>query len=120
MREPLGLKKVGIATIIVGLILGIIVPFTQFGGRFPAPWVLGVAVLPLLWGATWIWLARRKNWGLVLLAQWLSLCLVLWLFIGPGTGWAPQAALGGLVLGSLILIVWMVPVGIVAMMPARR
>lgn len=118
--EPPGLTMVGVTTLIVGLVLGIIVPFAQFGGRFPAPWVLGVAVLPLLWGAVWIWLARRKNWGLVLLGQWCSLCLVFWLFLGPGTDWAPQAALGGLVFGSLILIIWMVPVAIVAVLPARR
>ncbi len=48
--EPRGLRKVGVATVIVGLVLGIIVPFAQFGGVFPAPWVLGVAVLPALWG----------------------------------------------------------------------
>lgn len=118
--EPPGMRRVGVATMIVGLVLGIIVPFAQFGGRFPAPWVLGVVVIPLLWAAVWTWVARRRNWPLVLLGQWLSLCLVFWLFLGPGTGWAPQAALGGLVFGTLVLIIWMVPVGIVAIVAGRR
>lgn len=118
--EPAGLKTVGVATLVVGLVLGIIVPFAQFGGVFPAPWVLGVSVLPVLWGAIWTYLARRKSWWLVLLGQWLSLCLACWLFLGRGSDWVPQAALGGLVFGTLILIVWMVPVGIISALPARR
>ncbi len=118
--EPRGLKKVGVTTVIVGLVLGIIVPFSQFGGVFPAPWVLGVAVFPLLWGAVWTYLARRRSWWLVLLGQWLSLCLACGLFLGSSTGWAPPAALGALVFGSLILAIWMIPVGIIAAMPGRR
>ncbi len=118
--EPLGLKKVGVTTLIVGLVLGIIVPFAQFGGVFPAPWVLGVAVLPILWGAIWTYVARRRSWWLVLLGQWLSLSVACWLFLGSGTGWAPQAALGGLVFGTLILAIWMIPVGIIAALPGRR
>lgn len=118
--EPAGLKKVGIATVIVGLVLGIIVPFAQFGGVFPAPWVLGVAVLPVLWGAIWSYLARRRNWWLVLLGQWMSLSLVCWLFLGSTTNWVPQAVLGGAIFGTLILAVWMIPVGIIAALPGRR
>ena len=118
--EPAGMKKVGVTTLIVGLVLGLIVPFAQFGGVFPAPWVLGVAVLPILWGAVWTYFARRKHWWLVLLGQWLSLCLACLLFLGPATGWAPQAALGGLVFGTLILVIWMTPVAIVAAFPAQQ
>lgn len=118
--EGRGLKKVGVTTLIVGLVLGIIVPFAQFGGVFPVPWVLSVAVLPLLWGVIWAYFARREFWLLVLLAQWLSLSLVLWLVLGSGTDWAPQAVLGGVVLATLVLALWMIPVAIIAVLPGRR
>lgn len=120
MREPAGLRRVGVATLIVGLVLGIIVPFAQFGGVFPAPWIVGVAVLPVLWGAVWVYLARRRTWWLWLAAQWLTLALACWLVLGPATDWAPEAVIAGLVFGTLLLVVWMVPVGIIAMLPARR
>lgn len=110
----------GVTTLIVGLVLGIIVPFAQFGGVFPALWVLGVAVMPLLWGAIWAYLARREYWLLVLLGQWLSLSVILWLFLGSGTNWAPQAVLGGLLLGTLVLAIWMIPVAIIGVLPGRR
>lgn len=118
--EARGLKKVGVTTLIVGLVLGIIVPFAQFGGVFPAPWIVGVAVLPLLWGAIWAYVARREYWLLVLMAQWLSLSLILWLVLGSGTNWAPQAVLGGVLLGMLVLAIWMIPVAIIAVLPGRR
>ncbi len=118
--EPGGLRKVGVTTVIVGLVLGLIVPFAQFGGVFPAPWVLGVAVLPVLWGVVWTYRASRRNWWLVLLAQWASLSVTCWLFFGSTTSWSPQALLGGAVFGTLILVIWMVPVGIVAALPDRR
>ncbi len=118
--EPPGLRRVGVTTLIVGLVLGIIVPFAQFGGVFPAPWVLGVAVLPILWGAAWAYVARRGTWFPVLLGQWLSLCLACWLFLGRGTDWASEAVLGGLVFGTLLLAIWMVPVAIIAALPVRR
>ncbi len=118
--EPAGLRKVGVATLIVGFVLGIIVPFAQFGGKFPAAWVLGVAVLPLLWSAVWTYRARRQNWWLVLLGQWVSLILACWWFFGTATGWAPQSVLAGAVFGTLILAIWMVPVAIIAAFPSRR
>ena len=118
--EPRGLRKVGVATFIVGLTLGIIVPFAQFGGKFPGPWVVGVAVLPLLWAAVWTYMARRRNWWLVLLGQWLSLSLACWWFLGNATGWPPQAALGGAVFGTILLAIWMIPVAIIAAFPTRR
>ncbi|MDO5736884.1 MAG: hypothetical protein Q4P15_10465 [Propionibacteriaceae bacterium] len=118
--EPHGLLKVGIATLVVGLVLGIIVPFTQFGGVFPAPWVLGVSVLPLAWGAIWAYLARRRTWWLWLLLQWMSLSLALMWFVGREMGWTSQAATGGVVLGLLILVVWMAPVAVISVFPLRR
>ncbi len=118
--EPKGLRVVGVATLIVGLVLGIIVPFAQFGGKFPAAWVLGVAVLPVLWGALWTYRARRRNWWLVLLGQWISLSLACWWFFGSATDWAPQAVLAGIVFGTMLLVVWMVPVGIITVVAARR
>ena len=120
MIEPKGMMRVGVATVVVGLVLGIIVPFAQFGGVFPPPWILGVLVLTPLWGAAWTYLARRRNWWLVLLGQWFSLSLAVWLFFGSTIGWVPQSFLGGMVLGTFILAVWMVPVGVVAMVPGRR
>ncbi|MEO7587755.1 MAG: hypothetical protein ABIS84_06965 [Arachnia sp.] len=113
MREPPGLLRAGIATFVVGLVWGIIVPFAQFGGQFPAPWVVGVVVLPALWGGLWAYLARPGKWPLWLAAQWLTLAVGCWLFLGPPTGWAPQAALGGAVFGALLLFMWMAPVGII-------
>lgn len=118
--EPRGLRRVGVTTLIVGLTLGLIMPFAQFGGTFPGPWVLGVAVLPLLWAAVWTYLAGRRNCWLVLLVQWFSLGTACWLFLGNATGWAPQAVLGGAIFGTLLLAIWMVPVGIVAALPSRR
>ncbi len=118
--EPRGLRRVGVATLIVGLVLGIIVPFAQFGGRFPPSWILGIAVLPPLWAAVWTYRASRRNWWLVLLAQWLSLSLVCWWILGSASDWAPQAALAGVVFGTLMLAIWMVPVGIIAALPSRR
>ncbi len=49
--EPRGLKKVGIATVIVGSVLGIIVPFAQFEGACVNPgWKRGVAAATSCWG----------------------------------------------------------------------
>lgn len=120
MRKERGLKKIGVATLVVGLALGIIVPFAQFGGVFPVPWVVGVTVIPVLWAAVWAYLARLRTWWFVVLGQWLSLSAACWLFLGANTDWAPQAILGGLIFGSIILVIWMVPVAIVAVLPARR
>lgn len=118
--EPRGLRKVGVATLIVGLALGLIVPFATFGGKFPGPWVLGVSVLPLLWAAIWTYRARRRSWWVVLLGQWATLVAACWLFLGDAAGWPPQAALGGVIFGTLLLAVWMVPVAIIAAFPASR
>ena len=118
--EPRGLRVVGVATLIVGLVLGIIVPFAQFGGKFPASWVAGVAVLPVLWGALWTYGARRRNWWLFLVGQWLSLSVALWWFFGTATNWAPQAVLAGAVFATVLLAVWMVPVGVIALFAGRR
>lgn len=117
--EPHGLRKVGIATFVVGLVLGIIVPFAQFGGVFTPPWIVGVVILPLFWGAVWTFRARRRNWLLVLLAQWASLFVACWVFFGSATSWSVPAFVGGVVFGSLILIIWMLPVAIIAALPGR-
>ncbi|MGV8845493.1 hypothetical protein [Tessaracoccus sp.] len=118
--EPQGLLRVGVSTLIVGLVLGIIVPFAQFGGVFTPPWVLAVAVFPLLWAAIWAYLARRRNRGWILLAQWSSLSLACWLFFGAASGWVLQAALAGVIFGTLLLGIWMVPVWVIAAFPSRR
>lgn len=120
MTAERGLKKIGVATLIVGLALGIIVPFAQFGGVFPAPWVVGVTIIPVMWAVVWAYLARRRTWWLVVLGQWLSLSLACWLFLGANTEWAPPAILGGLIFGSIILAIWMIPVAIVGALPARH
>ncbi|WP_158600627.1 hypothetical protein [Tessaracoccus antarcticus] len=118
--EPKGLLRVGIATFAVGLVWGIIVPFAQFHGKFPASWVVGVVVLPALWGGLWCYLARPRTWPLWLGGQWLSLALACWLFIGSVTDWAPQAVLGGAVFGALLLFLWMVPVGIITVLTGKH
>ena len=118
--EPAGLKRIGLATLIVGLVLGIIVPFAQFGGMFPAPWILGVVVLPVLWGAMWVYVAHPSNWWLVLLGQWMSLAVACWLFFATSTSFSPQALMGGAVFGTLLLAVWMIPVGVIAVLPRRH
>lgn len=120
MTEPGGLRKVGVATLIVGLVLGLIVPFALFGGVFPAAWVLGVAVLPVMWGAVWVYLARRRTWWIWLMAQWAALSVACWLSLGPATSWAAEAAVAGAIFGALLLAVWMVPVGVIALLPVRR
>lgn len=118
--EPRGLMRVGVMTLIIGLTLGIIVPFAAFGGVFFPPWVVGVIVLPPLWAGVWTYLARRRTWWLVLLGQWMSLILACWLFFGSAAQWSVQAFLAGVVFGTLLLAVWMIPVGLFAAMPARR